>query len=123
MPNDMIFGVNLIPKNDNEESLGNSNKKWIAYLDSINGQTAETVLLPTVTSSNNGNVLMVSNGAWNTSPMDTLTRQFWTSQTTVSVPLSANGKSYLIWSAGTSNGTSGALMDSTYGSLTFVSNG
>ena len=58
------MGVNIIPKIDNTYTLGSSNKKWQIFANSINGTNAANVLLPSVTSSNNGQILKVDNGAW-----------------------------------------------------------
>ena len=58
------YGVNIIPITDNAYTLGNSSYKWQLYTSTINGVSVSTVLLPTVTSSNNGQFLTVTNGAW-----------------------------------------------------------
>lgn len=50
-------------------------------------------------------------------------RQFWANTDFISITLSNNEKTYMLWSAGSSSGSSGAMMDSTSGSLVFVSNG
>lgn len=53
----------------------------------------------------------------------TLYRQFWTSTNEVQLELDDDGKTYVIWCAGSTSGTSGAIADSTYGAYIFVSNG
>ena len=60
----MNFGVNILPKANNTYSLGNSDYKWNIFANSINGTAVEDITLPAVTSSNNGQILQVSNGAW-----------------------------------------------------------
>jgi len=61
---DINFGVNLIPKVNNLYTLGNANYKWNIFANSINGTSVANSLLPFVTSSNNGQILKVDNGAW-----------------------------------------------------------
>ena len=58
------FGVNLIPKANNTYTLGNSDYKWQIYVNSINGTSAADALLPAVSSTDNGKILKVDNGAW-----------------------------------------------------------
>lgn len=58
------FGMNLLPTVNNLYSLGNSNHKWNIFANTINNQDASDVLLPAITSSNNGQILKVVNGAW-----------------------------------------------------------
>lgn len=41
----MTFGVNLIPSSNNTYTLGNSDKKWNLYVNSINGQTFSQPIL------------------------------------------------------------------------------
>lgn len=53
----------------------------------------------------------------------TFYRQFWNSTNSISLNLDSNSSSYIIWTAGNSAGTLGAIMDSTYGSIITVSNG
>ena len=53
----------------------------------------------------------------------TLYRQFWESTNSISVELDDDGKTYLMWSASSSSGTSGAMADATYGCVVMVSNG
>ena len=60
----MNFGVNILPKADNTYTLGNSNYKWNIFINTINGTAIGNLTLPAVTSSNNGQILQVSNGAW-----------------------------------------------------------
>ena len=60
----MNFGVNILPKANNTYSLGNSDYKWNIFANSINGTAIGNLTLPAVTSSNNGQILQVSNGAW-----------------------------------------------------------
>ena len=61
---DINFGVNLVPKLDSIYTLGNANYKWNIFASSINGTSVANALLPSVTSSNNGQILKVDNGAW-----------------------------------------------------------
>ena len=61
---DINFGVNLIPKVNNLYTLGNANYKWNIFANSINGTAIANAILPPVTSSNNGQILKVDNGAW-----------------------------------------------------------
>lgn len=61
---DINFGVNLIPKSDSLYTLGTANYKWNIFANSINGTSVANALLPSVTSSNNGQILKVDNGAW-----------------------------------------------------------
>ena len=37
----MNFGVNILPREDNTYTLGNSDKKWNIYANTINGQEME----------------------------------------------------------------------------------
>ena len=60
----MNFGVNILPKANNTYSLGNSDYKWNLYTNSINGTTIDNLVLPTVSSTDNGKILKVDNGAW-----------------------------------------------------------
>ena len=60
----MNFGVNILPKANNTYSLGNSDYKWNLYTNSINGTTINNLVLPTVSSTDNGKILKVDNGAW-----------------------------------------------------------
>ena len=60
----MNFGVNILPKANNTYSLGNSDYKWNLYTNSINGTTISNLVLPTVSSTDNGKILKVDNGAW-----------------------------------------------------------
>ncbi len=60
----MNFGVNILPKANNTYSLGNSDYKWNIFANSINGTAIGNIMLPAVTSSNNGQILQVSNGVW-----------------------------------------------------------
>ena len=62
-------------------------------------------------------------GAAAASDLTLLYRQFWTSTDQISIDLQADGKTYLIWCAAASSGTNGAIVDTTYGALIFVSNG
>lgn len=78
--------------------------------------------LPAVTGSDNGKVLGVSQGAWAPVEYDTFYRQFWNSTDSATIGLDS-GKTFIIWASGSSAGTSGAVMDSTYGALIFASNG
>lgn len=55
--------------------------------------------------------------------VQSLYRQFWTSATEMTVDLSDDGKTYNVWCAGSSAGTSGTMADSTYGCFIVVSNG
>ena len=57
------FGVNLIPRN-NTVTIGNSSSKWHIYASTINGVNIEEYFLPTVTATDNGKVLTVSEGVW-----------------------------------------------------------
>ena len=52
-----------------------------------------------------------------------LVRTYYASTSTVSCPLSANSKTYVVWCSASSSGASGGIMDATYGGLFFVSNG
>ena len=60
----MNFGVNILPKENNTYTLGNSDKKWNLFTNNINGTSVSNLFLPTVTSSNNGQILKVDNGVW-----------------------------------------------------------
>ena len=60
----MNFGVNILPKANNTYSLGNSDYKWNLYTNSINGTTISNLVLPTVSSTDNGKILKVDNGVW-----------------------------------------------------------
>jgi len=60
----MNIGLNIVPKVDNLYTLGNTNYKWQIFANSINGISVSTALLPTITASNNGQILKVVNGAW-----------------------------------------------------------
>lgn len=62
-------------------------------------------------------------GAAAATDLTDLYRQFWNSTTSVQVNVATNGKTYLIWSSGSSAGTAGALMDSNNGALIVLSNG
>lgn len=80
--------------------------------------------LPSVTSSDEGKIPIVNNGgSWIIETLNTFYRQFWNSTNSISIPLSEDGKSYQIWCAGSSAGTSGAILDTTYGAMIFLSNG
>ena len=68
----MTFGVNLVPSSDNAFCLGNSNKKWKAYLESINGDEVGLVLLPSVSASDEGRMLRVVDGLWAAAPCSVL---------------------------------------------------
>lgn len=63
------FGMDLIPNSANSQSLGSASKKWNVYASTINGVDASEFGgggsgLPSVSSSDNGKVLMVVNGEW-----------------------------------------------------------
>ena len=64
-------------------------------------------------------------GALQTSTEDlvTLTRTFYASSSSISCACTTNQKTFLLWTAASSAGTSGGMMDSTYGGLFVVSNG
>lgn len=79
--------------------------------------------LPSISSSDNGKALMVNNGSWAPVLIDTFYRQSWSSTDSVSIPLSDDNKSYIVWCAGSSAGTTGSIMDTVYGGLFFVSCG
>lgn len=55
--------------------------------------------------------------------LDSFYHSYWNTTTTVSVPFSANGKTYLIWSSASTPGSSGGIMDSADGCLIIASNG
>lgn len=58
------FGQNILPKTDSTQTLGDSTHKWNIFVNNINNTALSTLTLPAVTSSNNGQILQVSNGAW-----------------------------------------------------------
>lgn len=60
----MSFGVNILPKSNNTYTLGNSDYKWNIFANTINGVNLSALLLPTVTTSDNGKILRVTEGAW-----------------------------------------------------------
>ena len=60
----MSFGVNIIPKQNNTYTLGNSDYKWNIFANTINGQSIDGLGLPTVSSTDNGKILQVSSGTW-----------------------------------------------------------
>ena len=53
---------------------------------------------------------------------NTINRRYWTSTNSIDVPLD-DEKTYLALCGGATSGTSGALMDATYGAIILVSNG
>jgi len=57
------FGVNILPKTSSV-TIGNSEAPWKIHTSQINGKEATQALLPTVSTSNNGNVLSVVEGLW-----------------------------------------------------------
>lgn len=57
------------------------------------------------------------------SELTPLSRQFWNSTQEISLTLSTDNKTRIIWCSGTTSGTTGALLDQTYGAIIFVSNG
>ncbi len=62
-------------------------------------------------------------GAAAASDLTLLYRQFWTSTDQISIDLQEDGNTYLNRCAAASSGTNGAIVDTTYGALIFVSNG
>ena len=48
----MSFGVNLLPKTNASYSVGNSDYKWNAYLNSINGHSPDIVIVNVTATSN-----------------------------------------------------------------------
>lgn len=87
-----------------------------------NGTWATVVGLPNVSGTDNGKVPMVTGGAWGTQMINAFSRQYWSSATSMSISMTT-GKNYIAWTAGTSSGTTGAMMDSAKGCLVFISNG
>lgn len=59
------FGVNILPKTSSV-TIGNSEAPWKIHANQINGHNTEDVLLPEVSSSDNGKVLKVVEGDWTT---------------------------------------------------------
>ena len=58
------FGQNILPKANNTWTLGNSDYKWKLFASQINGTNISDLLLPAVSSSDNGKILSVSSGVW-----------------------------------------------------------
>ena len=93
------------------------------YLDLVKPTTVDAALISDI----NGNMdkIDAAVGALQTATTDlvTLTRTFYASTSSVSCACTTNQKTFLVWSAGSSAGTTGAIFDATYGSLFLVSNG
>lgn len=64
---------------------------------------------------------LMGNGEWQ--DIGKYYRQYWNSTDHVSLELLPNGKTFIIWSSGATNGTAGSIMDSEYGAVILVSNG
>lgn len=58
-----------------------------------------------------------------TEDLVTLTRTFYASTSSVSCACTTNQKTFLVWCAGSSAGSTGGIYDATYGGLFFISNG
>ena len=72
-------------------------------------------------SSGDQDKFLKGDGTWGV--INSFYRQFWTSAQSISIALAANGKTHILWSAGSSAGTAGAMMDTAYGAIVIVSNG
>ena len=53
----------------------------------------------------------------------TMYRQFWSSNNSMSVTLTDNSKTYLMWCAASESGDAGAIADEDFGCVVIVSNG
>lgn len=62
-------------------------------------------------------------GTWATVAGSSLYRQFWDDTNQIELELDNDGKTYLVWCAASTAGTSGEIGDATYGALIFVSDG
>lgn len=73
----------------------------------------------------NMDIIDAAVGALQTATTDlvTLTRTFYASTSSVSCSCTTNQKTFLVWCAGSSAGSTGAIYDATYGGLFVVSNG
>lgn len=62
-------------------------------------------------------------GTWETVAGSSLYRQFWDDTNQIELDLDDDGKTYLVWCAASTAGTSGEIGDATYGALILVSDG
>jgi len=116
---------------DKTDKVSSATNNHFAALDA-NGNLkdsgkSESDFAGTATATTSSNGLMSSQDKTILNGLNTgftpLSRNAYTAETEVTVTLATNQKVYIVYSAASSAGTNGAIMDATYGSYIFISNG
>ena len=128
----MNLGVSDLDLGETEETAYRGDRGAAAYAHAVtNKGSAFSSGLYKITTNSEGHVTdatqivlndLTGLGVAAAADFDVMYRQIWNTTDSISLDLTTE-KSYIIWSSGNSAGSSGAMADAMYGSLTFVSNG